>query len=117
MSIKGTENLEKYIDFACSLTQQIVEVTADGKVTLLELPQFLDEALAVPGLAKSWAEVKAEVDDLDATEQEGMYQRLKNKFDIPNDKLEETIEKAIGWVLATVNLITFMKGLKNPPTV
>lgn len=115
--VKGTQNLEKYIDFACGLTQQIVEVTADGKVTLLELPQFLDEALAIPGIAKAWGEVKAEIDDLDADEKAAMYLRLINKFDIPNDKVEEAIERAIGWVLATVELVKFMKGLKTPTTV
>jgi len=52
-----------------------------------------DEAMALGSV--DFAKVKAEIEDLDASEKEELKAHLSAKFDIVDDKLELAIEKGI----------------------
>ena len=109
----GIENLKKAIKFACDFTAQCATALADGKFAWTESFGFVDELTQVPGLVKSFPELKQEVADLTETERVELYNYLKDNFDIPNDALETLIENSLAFTIAAVGLFEQWKTLKK----
>lgn len=76
---------------------QVTDVTA-----LISLPE------AIVGIK----DVPAEIADMDEAEAEELKRFVKDNFDIPNDKLEEFIEKAVAFVVQAYGLFLAFKKLK-----
>jgi len=108
----GIEGLKKLIHFGCSLMKQAFVSGADGW-SWKDAFSFIDEAAEIPGVAKTLPEVAKEVADLDATERQEIYDYLVAEFDIPNDRLEAVVEKALGFAINGVGLYEEFKAIKK----
>lgn len=101
METLGIDNIKKALKFAGTLTDSIVNALKDdGKIKGME---FFQIAMTLPGLVPVLRNVNEIVDeyyDLDLNEMEELKVYFKEEFDIPNDKVEEKIEKAFNLILA-----------------
>lgn len=101
METFGTDNIKKALKFAGTLTDSIVTALKDdGKIKGME---FFQIAMTLPGLVPVLRNVNEIVDeyyDLDLNEMEELKVYFKEEFNIPNDKIEEKIEKAFNLILA-----------------
>ena len=101
METLGIDNIKKALKFAGTLTDSIViALKDDGKIKGME---FFQIAMTLPGLVPVLRNVNEIVDeyyDLDLNEMEELKVYFKEEFDIPNDKVEEKIEKAFNLILA-----------------
>lgn len=109
----GITNMKKLVKFSCDLTQQINESLEDGWQWVQDPISFLDEAMQVPGVAKSFPEIKKELDDLSDAEREELKDYLQEEFDIPDDELEVVIENSIMQAVSLVQLVNAWKRIKN----
>lgn len=101
----GIDNLKKGVKFACDFTKQMAEALADKKFTWMETFGFVDELIQVPGLVKSWPELKQEVADLTEEEKTELFDYLRTEFDLPNEDLEVLVEDSLNWIVITVTLV------------
>lgn len=106
----GIDNLKKLVKFSCDLTKQINTSGADGWSWSDGL-SFLDEAMQIPGIAKSFPEISKEIADLSAAEREELSEFLQDEFDIPNDEIEAAIENSVMQVLSLVALVQMWKRI------
>jgi hypothetical protein len=113
----GVENLKKLITVGLEVPKVIADITADGKVTFIELFNVLPIATDLIGVVKSYKEIAAEFADLDDTEREELHTFFADKFDIPNDAIEAYVEDALQVAFNLISLVARFKTLKNPPPV
>lgn len=109
----GIENLKKIVLFALGLTAQIAKAMEDGKFAWTESFGFVDELIQIPGVVKSFPAVKQEVADLDEAERKELYDFIVANFDLPNDKLEATIEHSLAFTIAAAALYEQWRDLKK----
>lgn len=108
----GTENLKKLITVGLEVPSVIAEITKDGKVTFFELFNILPIATELISVVKSYKQIADEFADLDDTEREELHTYFAEKFDIPNDKVEEFVEDALGVAFSLISLVARFKDLK-----
>lgn len=116
----GIENLKKVVKFALDVTKQISDSLSDGKITTLELFNFIPELSQIPGIVTSWPNITAELKELEAAERQQLLDYVKAEFHLPNEKLESFIENALMNVVSLIALVEEFKALKKPaipPTV
>jgi hypothetical protein len=113
----GVDNLKKLITVGLEVPKVIADITADGKVTFIELFNVLPIATDLIGVVKSYKEIAAEFADLDDTEREELHTFFAEKFDIPNDLVEAYVEDALEVAFNLISLVARFKTLKNPPPV
>lgn len=110
----GTDNLKKLITLGLKITKQIQASLEDKKFQLIELVNFIDELMLVPGVVSSWEDIKAEWQDLEEEERVELHDHFALEFDIPNDKVEAFIENALLQGVSLIALVEQWKDLKNP---
>jgi len=69
----------------------------------MHLTALTDELFALPTV--NFSKIGTEVKDLDEAERAELYQILKQKFDIVDDRLETVIEGAVGIVIKASALV------------
>lgn len=109
----GIDHFKTLITVGLDVPKKIADVTADNKVTLIEIVGMVPTATEVIAVAKSWKDIVAEFKDLDDTEKKELHDYFADKFDIPNDQVEAFVEDALAWGLSTVSLVQRFKELKN----
>lgn len=109
----GIENLKKIVKFACDFTKEIASALADGKFQWTEAFGFVDEIMAIPGVAKSFPAAKQELADLSPEEKAELYAYVVEEFDLPNDKVEAFVENALSFAISAVALVEQWKALKK----
>lgn len=108
----GVENLKKLLKFSCDLTKQINTAMSDGW-SFSDIFGFVDEAAAIPGIAKSFPAISKELADLSKEEKAELETYLQEEFDIPNDSLETVIENSIMQAVSLVALVNEWKNIKK----
>ena len=93
----GTENIKELLDYGFTWVMRIKEVRSEDsaggeKITWTEVIGSIGLITKVPGIIGNAKEAKDEFLDLDDAEVMEMKEYFADKFDIPNDKLEETLE-------------------------
>lgn len=91
----GIVALKKVTGFAIGTAGQLYEVFEDGVLKWGESLSFLPTLQEIPDLIKSFPDVPKELGDLDQEEATELVEFVKRTFDIPADKVEETIEEAL----------------------
>lgn len=104
----GVENIKKLLKFGCDLTKQINDSSADGW-QWTDSFSFIDEIREIPGVVKALPQVKQELTDLSEEERKELNDWFVQEFDLPNDKLEGQIEKAINFVIMLLDFIESWK--------
>lgn len=106
----GTDNLKKLIDLGLSIPEQISKSGKDGW-SFLDIFDFTDEAYEAYKVGKSWQLIVDELKDLDATERDELYVYFADKFNLPDDKVEFFVEKALQQAINIVELVEEFKKL------
>jgi hypothetical protein len=109
----GTKNLKRMLKLTADIMTEASDDLKDGKISWLEGLGFVDELMQLPGVIKTWPAIKQEIGELSADEKTDLYEYAVEIFDIPNDKAEEFVEKALAWVIEGVNLWAMRKDLKK----
>lgn len=109
----GTKNLKKMLKLVADLMTEVSDDLKDGKISWLEGLGFVDELMQLPGVVKSWDAIKLEIGELSPAEKTDLHEYAADIFDIPNDKAEAFIERALAWVIEGVNLWGMRKDLKK----
>lgn len=108
----GIDNLKKLIEVGFSVPKQIAESSSDGW-QYTDAFSFLDEAMDLIKLVKSWKEIVAEFKDLSPEERVVLHNHFATKFDIPNDQKEAWVEDALMHGIITVRMVERFKELKK----
>ena len=108
----GIDNLENALDVALAIPFQAIK-TFKNKFQFFDVLAFVDEIRKLSELLKNKKQVGLELKDLSADERLQLIELAKQKFDIPNDKVEAFVEYALLWVNSTVVLVNMAKDLKN----
>jgi len=101
MNLKETKELVLWV---ASLANVMGEALEDGKISFTELPKFygplMNAGKAINGLKELPAELKA----VTAEELSMLVEEVKEELDLPQDKVEMIVEKALelGIVLFTI---------------
>jgi len=120
VEMKGITNLLAMVSVIASIGNIGGKAYEDGKLDASDLPGALvDGALIVPSLIQiQWNELIPEGKDLTAEEQSQLIAAYKQRFDIPQDNLEVTIEDVLEDVALLVSLvkrnIDRIQRIKNP---
>jgi len=106
----GTEKIQGLLDYGFSWVMRIKKVKSEDsaggtRVTLPEMIGSLGLVMQVPDIIGDAKEAKLEFLDLDDAEVMAMKEHFAEKFDIPNDKLEATLEDVWEILLRTGKII------------
>lgn len=107
----GIQNLSALIMFGLTLGQKGYEALEDGKLDFTEILDFIGEARKVPEVKVAIERAPEELADLDMEEQAEIYRLVQEKFDLPNDKVEQAIEIGLRVVLSFVSGAVEVKQL------
>lgn len=107
----GVDNIKKLLKFGCDLTKQIAISSADGW-QWTDSFSFINEITQLPGVIKALPAIKDELADLSSDERKELNDWFEQEFDLPNDKLEGQIEKALNFVIL---LLDFIESWKQKP--
>lgn len=108
----GIETLKKAVHLAIAIPFQAAK-TVKQKFQLFDILGFIDELKDLADVIKARKQIGVELKDLSPAEREQLIEYIKAEFDLPNDKLEFFIEKALSWADSTVSLIEEVKTLKK----
>lgn len=111
MSKIGIENLKKAVHFVIGLGEQTADVLADGKVKTLEMLQFIDELMELPGVVSAAKAIEEEVLALDEEGRVAINAYVNEQFDIPNDRLETIVKAGLD---AAVSIFILIESFKAP---
>lgn len=111
----GIENLKKVIDVAIGFATDFRTIWADKKFKLSELFLLVDNFSGTTEIVENWALVLQEFKDLDSTERASLNMHFAQKFDIPNNEVEEVIELALTNGLSLVALVEKISRLRKKP--
>lgn len=112
MSKIGIENLKKAILFGIALAMHAADALKDKKVSLAEVFGFVPDLMKVPDLVQSLPAIKDELKDLDEAERTELNAYIKDKFDLPDDKLEAAIEGGVNIVTSVLNEVELIQSFK-----
>lgn len=108
MDIKNTKEL---VDFAIGLGNAAGLAASDGKIDISDIALFITPLKdAGPALA-DMNQIIPELTDLSVEERQELLAHVEQKFNIPQEKIEEVVEAGLG-VLAQVHRV--IVALKKP---
>lgn len=96
---KGIQETKDLVIVAISLGNALGKAMADKKFNLADVGAFIDPMLNLPAALAGISEVPSEIEDMDEAERIELFETVKEKFDLPDDKVEAAIEE--GLILAT----------------
>jgi len=113
---KTMKNLEKALEKVLSTVETVAKAYEDKKIVPMEWIKIGGSAVMWTWIFKHLPEIKADMDTATEAGVTEMIERLKVKFDIPQDKLEEAIEQALSVVLIFLVMVWGEDGLKKDET-
>lgn len=114
MALYGTDKLRQIIDTGLGMASTLRAIFQDGKFQVQEIFLLIGNFAAVSEVVRAWPEAMQQFKDLDQAERHELNSYFAVKFDIPNDKVEAFIEKAITNVISLVDLWHMFGDLKKP---
>ena len=109
------QDLLEVIEFFAAMGNFIGKITEDGKITLSDFLENLQDLYNIPALALVAWEGKENItigQVTDPADMEEVKNFFKERFDIPQDMAEEVVENGID---AMVSVFTFLAKLFNKP--
>lgn len=91
----GIQNIKEAVLFVCKFVEGLVKTLEDGKFKIHEVMHFAGAARVAPAAIGDLKEIPAEYADMDAAEKVELHAYIKAEFDLPDDKIEAFVEKAI----------------------
>lgn len=109
----GITNIKAMIAVALGFSRELMNTFQDGKFQMSELFNFIDDFAKIPEVVKNWPKIKEELADLTKPERDELIAYFVTEFDIPNDKVEAFIEKAIQNAGSLLDLVEMWRDLKK----
>ena len=110
----GIDKIKQALGFAIKLGDNVHKALEDKKYSF---PEIIGTALVVKDvipIVKKAPELFKELGDLDTAEKHEIEDWVESEFDIPNDKVERRIEKAINLLLAIYDFAMTFKEIELP---
>ena len=101
----GVKELSDVLKFVCATASAVAEAAKDGKVSLGDATALVPLLYKLPSAVDGWDKLPGEVADLDDAELQDLLLLVKQELDLPNDKLEEAAEEALGIALQLYALV------------
>lgn len=98
----GNQKLKTAVLLGVALIMQGFESTKDG-FQVMDIFGFVDELSQLPEVIKSGAEMKAELDDLDLVERQDIYDAVKEKWNLDNERAENLAIAGLDIVFSIYN--------------
>ena len=89
-----------FVLFVAKLMNGIGEATKDGQVTVLDLPAFGPAVAAFPAAIAGSSNIGAELSAASDADLEDLAAMFAKEFDVPQDALENVVEKSIAVAVA-----------------
>ena len=103
----GIEETKEMVGFVISLGEGVAKAVEDG-FSLDDIVYFLEALTRAPAAFENMAAIPSELKDLSGEEAQALKDYIAEDFDIPNDKLEDVIERALQ---LAADLYEFLRGL------
>ncbi len=110
----GIEKLKALLKAGLNFGKSAAKALEDKKVSFFEAVGLIPEVFALIGVAKTWSEVQAEINDLDDEEKQQIHDYVSDEFDIPNEKVELFIEHALMQIISLNALVYEYKHINDP---
>lgn len=111
MMNKGTKETKEFLALAFSITYAIARAGEDGKFSLIgDLPKFGGVVKRIAGGVRGLEQIPAELADLTQDEILDLRAFIKEEFNLPNEILEEDIERVID---VATDLVIAALSIKN----
>lgn len=91
----GTKETQEMLDFVLGLGNALGKSLVDGKVGIGDVHNFVAPLMTAGNAFNNAVGIPAELRDLSAVEKEALLARVKQKFDLPDDKLEAIVENSL----------------------
>lgn len=105
----GIEELEDVVIFAVSVAEALGTTLADGKFDWQESLHFIKSMTKLPAAIDNISQVQFELADL-TDEEKGKIETLIEGLNMPSEKTEEIVEKALVIAVAFAELVAIFKG-------
>jgi hypothetical protein len=92
---QGIKELTEVIDFLFDVAEAVQMANEDGKITIGDAPKFLRGLMKAPAAIGGANVIPKEIADLTEEELKQITDRIKERFEIKDDKLEAYVENAI----------------------
>lgn len=92
----------------------IGKAQADGAVNLADLPLLMDPIMKLPAALEGTDAIPGELAALGEAERADLVAYVNTTLDIPNDEIEEKIEKALAVGLMLYDLVASFKKVEAP---
>lgn len=83
----------------------------DGKLDISDTVYLMDFIMALPAAATGAERIPAEIGAITAEQMDELKTTVKDKFDIPQDKVEALVEHAMDWAASTAKLFAEAKAV------
>lgn len=104
------KELKELLSFVFALNDAVWKSLEDGQITFGDVV-YLYETLKTAGPAiEGIDKIMAEFKNMTAEQREELMAFVREEFDLPNDTIEEIVEKAISIAL---DVIAFLKQIKK----
>jgi hypothetical protein len=110
------ENVKLVCGFACSFANVVGKSYEDKKIDLKDLPLLMEVFSSIKDLMEvDFKAVWPEVKDMDVEEYKILVDFFKAKFDLPQDGIEEKVEKILEYSKSLYGLVLALLQLLNKP--
>lgn len=110
----GVSNIKQLLKVGLNLASKAAKALEDKKISFFEGVGLLPDVFAAIGVAKTWSDVQAELNDLTEEEKAEIAAYVKDEFGVPNEKVETFVQHAIMQVISLNELINEFKKLNDP---
>ena len=111
--MSGIKETSELLKFAARLGGAIDKTLADGKVTVTDTQFLFDPLFAAGSAFTGFAEIPAELADLDDEEANELVAVIENELDIANDVAEGLAEDGLALAIAIVQFVNKIREAKN----
>jgi len=108
----NVEQTKELLDFALTFGNALGVALEDG-FQVSDLLTLMPSFVKLPKAIEGSGEIPTELKDLDDAEVAEIRDFIRQKFDIPDDKLEEVIERALALGLEIIAFVYFVMLTKG----
>lgn len=111
----GIQETKEVLAFGFALGDAFAGALQDGDIDFADIVEFIPVLQKLGDAVSGLGNVPAELGDLSEVEYQELVDYVKEEFDLPNDKIEEYIEKGFAAGLKLVQFIAaFFEGEEEP---
>ncbi len=107
----GIKESKELLYFVVEFGNALGRSLEDGKISVLELGNFIGSLGAVAPAFEGTADLPTEIADLSEAEKQELIELVEDRFDIPQDGVEALIEKGLRTGVAIAEFVNDVVGV------